>query len=290
MEKFNPEKFLSLAKAALETDYCKEDWNSDDLRDIVCEMEAGDMTYDYDTVIDAVEQVFYADETVQLPRAVQDLVLYTYGFALEHKDCSRINDLGAFYYTGNIGVQDFGKAAYYYEVAADLGDSYSIENLGYIYYYGRIGEVDYEKAYMQFSKGSAVYNRAISTYKLGDMFKNGYYVHKDIKSAFVCYKRAETLIDNGQRENRAENCAPDIYFRLGECFHKGLGTDVDLDKALEYYQKAERGFIDKVRNGDYLVKKMLTASIDNQEKVRNLIAKDLPQMEWAKKNSGYNTI
>ncbi len=46
----------------------------------------------------------------------------------------------------------------------------------------------------------------------------------------------------------------------------------------------------KVRNGDYLVKKMLTSSIDRQEEVRNAIAKDLPQMEWATKNTGHNTL
>lgn len=304
MKKFDPKRFLSLAKAALDTDYCKEaDWKSEDLQEIVNDMEEGNqendneenkeddkIEYDYYDVIDAVEQVFYADTTKQLPKAVQDLVLYTYDFAIDHEDSARINDIGAAYYTGSIGVQDFNKANYYYEKAADLGDSYSIENLGYIYYYGRTGEVNYEKAYQQFSKGSAVYNRAISTYKLGDMFKNGYYVHKDVKSAFRCYQRAESLIDNRQVENRASNCAPDIYFRLGECYFKGQGTDVDLDKALRYYQKAECGFIEKVREGDYLVKKMLTTSIDRQEEVRNAIAKDLPEMEWAKKNSGYNTI
>lgn len=291
MEKIEAKKFLELAEPVLKTDYCKNaDWHSSDFEEIVSNIKDGDEDYDDEDIIDAVEQLAYADETVQMPPELQALVLYVYGVAVEMNDSNRINDIGAFYYTGHIGVQDFKKAAYYYEKAADLGNSYSIENLGYIYYYGRTGEVNYEKAYQQFSKGSAVYNRAISTYKLGDMFKNGYYVNKDIKSAVECYRRAEKLIDNGQSENRADNCAPDIYFRLGDAYQKGLGVEKDLEMALSYYQKAEVGFIRKVKNGDYLVKKMLMQSIDRQEEVRQEIAKDLPEMEWAKKNTGYKTI
>lgn len=293
MNKFNIDTLLELAGSALDTDYARNaDWRAHYLQEIVANLEEDKDCDDYDDedVIEAVENLAYADETVPMPPELQSLFLYVYGIAVELEDSARINDIGAFYYTGHIGVQDFKKAEYYYKLATELGNSYSIENLGYIYYYGRIGEVNYEKAYHQFTKGSAAYNRAISTYKLGDMYKNGYYVERDPRAALRCYQRAEKLIDNGQHENRAENCAPDIYFRLGEAYQRGMAVEQDLDKALAYYQKAELGFIDKVRSGDYLVKKLLTLSIDRQEEIRQEIARTLPAMDWAKKNTGYNSL
>lgn len=285
MEKLNKEQFLALAKPVIDTPYFESlDWCGCDFQEIVENWEADDEEeYDYEEVMDAVEQIVYGDQTAELPETLVHLIDYIYGLAVEMKDANRINDYGTFYYMGRNGNQDFVKAAYYYQMANDLGCPYSIENLGYIYYYGRTGEFNYEKAFLQFAKGSAVYNRACSTYKLGDIYKNGYFVPKDIKSAFACYQRAEKLIDNGQDENMASNVAPDIYFRLAEAYHYGMGTEEDLKKALTYYQKAEQGFIVKVEQGNFLIKNMFTQYIDKQEEVRNKIAKNLPAMKWAKK-------
>lgn len=285
MEQINKEQFLALAKPVLETSYFESlEWEGYELQEIVENWESdSEEEYEYDEVMSAVERVVYGDQTAEFPEALSHLADYLYGIAIEKKDGNRINDYGTFYYMGRNGKQDFEKAAYYYQMASDLGCPYSIENLGYIYYYGRTGEINYEKAFLQFAKGSAVFNRACSTYKLGDMYKNGYFVTKDIKSAFACYQRAEKLIDNGKDENRAENVAPDIYFRLAEAYHYGYGTEEDLKQALSYYQKAEQGFIVKIEQGDFLIKNMLTQSIDKQEEVRAKIAENLPAMKWAKK-------
>lgn len=297
MEAIDPKKFLELAKSVMETDYYENaDWEGETLEGIVEDLEEDlDENYDDDDAIDAVEQLITADPTRPLPKALRALVEYGYNIAVEEGDARRINNYGALYYDGRIGEQNFNKAAYYYAKAAELGDSNAVDNLGYIYYYGRTGEVDYEKAYQWFSKGSAVYGSSTATYKLGDMFKNGYYVKKNLIAAFNCYLRAEELQKDYDGEEHDYiptdgGPMPDIKFRIAECYHKGIGTDVDLDKALAYYQQAEQGFIIKVRKGNYLVKKMLTQSIDRQEEIRNEIAKDLPQMEWAKKNTGYKTI
>lgn len=297
MEEIDSEKFLQLAKPVMETDYYKNaEWRGEALEGIVDDLEEGlDENYDDDDAIDAVEELVYADMTRALPKSLRALVEYVYDVAVEAGDARRINNYGALYYDGRIGKQDFAKAAHYYEMAAGLGDNTAVDNLGYIYYYGRTGEVDYEKAYQWFTKGSAAYGSSTATYKLGDMFKNGYYVKKDPIAAFNCYLRAEKLQKayDGEEHEYVQTDGgpmPDIMFRIAECYHKAIGTDADLDKALAYYQKAERGFIGKVRKGNYLVKKMLTLSIDRQEEIRNAIAKDLPQMEWAKKNTGYKTV
>lgn len=297
MDAIDSRKFLELAKPVMETDYYENaQWEGEELSSMVEDLEENlDENYDDEDAICAVEQLITADETRPLPKALRALVEYVYDIAVKQGDAQRINNYGALYYDGRIGEQDFHKAAFYYEKAAELGDSNAVVNLGYIYYYGRTGDVEYEKAYLWFSKGAVAYGSSIASYKLGDMFKNGYYVKKDLKAAFNCYLRAEELEksyyeDEPDYEPSDGGPMPDVMFRLAECYHKGIGTETDLDKALAYYQKAEQGFIDKVRKGNYLVKKMLKLSIDRQEEIRNEIAKDLPQMEWAKKNAGYKTI
>lgn len=297
METIDPKKFLELAKPVMKTDYYKNaDWEGDALSDIVDNLEENlNENYDYDDVVYAVESLIAADKTHPLPKALRVLVEYVYGIAVKRCDASRINDYGSLYYDGRLGEQDFNKAAYFYRKAAKLGDSNAVVNLGYIFYYGREGEVDYEKAFQCFSIGSVAYGSSIATYKLGDMFKNGYYVRKDLTAAFNCYLRAEKIERNNDNdeldyEPTYYSPMPDIKFRLAECYHNGIGTDVNLNKALAYYQKAEQGFIGKVREGNYFVKKMLIQSIECQNKILNEIAKDLPQMEWAKQNIGYKTI
>ncbi|MDO4477615.1 MAG: hypothetical protein Q4B73_01070 [Lachnospiraceae bacterium] len=83
--------------------------------------------------------------------------------------------LGGVYYE----MKHFDLALKYYEMAATYDYDPAYECLGYIWYYGRTGQRDYKKAYMYFSrlmeKGDLV-----STYKVADMYRNGYYVEKDM--------------------------------------------------------------------------------------------------------------
>ena len=67
----------------------------------------------------------------------------------------------------------------YYNMAADLDYIDAYECLGYIYYYGRVGDCDYKKAYHYFVKAANA-GSLVSNYKVADMYKNGYYVDKDL--------------------------------------------------------------------------------------------------------------
>ncbi len=293
MGAFDIKHFIGLAKEARATEYYKKaDWSVDGINNLIAEESDPEYLEEYteEDILCMTEDIAFAIPTDPLPEEVARLVQYGYSLAFDRQDRVRINNFGTLFYNGRIGFQDFGKAAEYYKMASDLGFSLATENLGYIYYYGRTGEVNYEMAYQLFSKASAVFNRACSTYKLGDMFKNGHYVTMDLNSAFECYKRAESLIGNGPAENSADRVAADIYFRLGECYFYGKGTETDYDKALEYFQKAERGFIVKVRNGEFMLKKMLVKSIERQDDVREKLIAGLPGMEWARKNRGYLNI
>ena len=83
--------------------------------------------------------------------------------------------LGGYYYE----IKQFDLALKYYEMAASFDYDEAYECLAYIWYYGRTGERDYKKAFEYFSKMMAKGNLQ-ATYKVADMYKNGYYVEKDL--------------------------------------------------------------------------------------------------------------
>lgn len=296
MKKDFPRKeFQALASPVLDTDFFNQadEIYTEDFLHYATTAEENDDFYDsqlgYEDIMTAVEELVGAQPTLLIPKELAHLLEYVYNVAIDNKDAERINNYGTLFYTGQIGNQDFAMAEKFYKMAASLGCAKSIENLGYIYYYGRTGEVDYEKAFRQFAECAILYNRPISIYKLGDLYKNGYYVEKNEQTAFLLYRRANDIVQKNSLPND-DDCTGDVCFRLGDCFHRGIGTEPCLDLALDFFQKAEVAFIDRLRQGDFLIKKMLTTAIDRQEEIRRLIAADLPDMEWAKKNTGYNTL
>ena len=92
----------------------------------------------------------------------------------EKHDPSDMMHLGGHYYE----KRHFDLALKYYEMADSYGYDEAAECLGYIWYYGRTGEPDYRKAFEYFSKLMKK-GHLVATYKVADMYKNGYYVAKD---------------------------------------------------------------------------------------------------------------
>ena len=74
--------------------------------------------------------------------------------------------------------KSYDLACKYFEMAAEQGYKDAYIGLAYIWYYGRTGKTDYEKAFYWFSKAGDDLN---AKYKIADMYKNGYYVEKDMQ-------------------------------------------------------------------------------------------------------------
>lgn len=159
-------------------------------------------------------------------------------------------NLGTMYYNGRIVVRDFEKAAHFYKIAADAGILRAICNLGYCYYYGRHQSVDYKKAYEYFLRGALLHNDVNCLYKLGDMYLNGFAVEQNPTYAFMLYERAWYLCDDGDEED--SYCWPDVQFRMGKCYLKGIGTPVLLPKALKHLTQALCGFYDRIKTDPYV--------------------------------------
>ena len=230
---------------------------------------------DLGSIYDVAFRLHECDKDKAIPKSVKEFLMTVYQLGIDDGHPGCMNNMGVLYYTGRCGMQDYKKARKYYEMAVKTGYPLPAENLGYIYYYGFGTEVNYELAYRYFSM-AALQGYIEATYKVGDMFRYGYYVDKSEMAAFDLYKKAYDLYTNTDDFDRGGN----VIKRMGDAFYEGIGTEPDPVTALMFYQRAEQLFYQQIMKGDPFVQKDLDYVKKVQPKLRKMIEKQLPPMNW----------
>ena len=126
-------------------------------------------------------------------------------------------------YRDGLGTSvDINKAIEHFQKGVDFGNARSMNNLGALYYNGEGVQKDYNKAFELFKKASDLgYTTAHGW--LADCYYYGYGTQKDYQKALQLYLKAKS---NGYNEAQ-----------IGWIYRDGLGTSVDINKAIEHYQK-----------------------------------------------------
>lgn len=230
--------------------------------------------------VDIARALQDADAALPMPGDVAAFIEEIYLEQIEDGSEDAANDLGSLYYNGRYGEPNYEKAVRYYTIAASMGSRAAAENLGYCYYYGRTGAPDYEKAFHYFALG-AFDGHIISLYKIGDMYLNGYYVQKNESEAYLIYAHCAATMT----EEAEHICGADVYMRLADCSADGIGTEMDIEKALRLYQAAEHLFHERVKKGDHMIRKNYLKCISRQDQLRRALQADLPDFDWAKPNN-----
>lgn len=231
----------------------------------------------FDSAFYIAQRMHEADGEKQLPESVAKFMCAVYEGEAKCGNADAACDIGSLYYTGRAGEQNYSKAVEFYTIAANGGCRQAQENLGYCYYYGRDVKVDYQKAFHYFALG-AFDGHIRSLYKIGDMYRSGYYVEKNEKEAFYIYQRcAETMCAES-----VSLVGADVMMRMADCYFEGLGTERDYRKALDYYQKAEKLFYDRLMTGDFMIKGCYEKVIARQEEARENLMEELPGYDWVK--------
>ena len=157
-----------------------------------------------------------------------------------------------FYILGNIyeNVQkDISKAIEYYEQAANKSHIKSIYKLGNIY---ENVQKDIPKA-IEYYKSCVNLGSADAIQKLIDIYEK----EKDIQKAIEYYKFSANrgnidaiqkligIYENGTDEikintDEAQKYQQELFFRLGERYQFGDEEDIDINKAIEFYKKADK--------------------------------------------------
>ena len=150
----------------------------------------------------------------------------------EEKNPDDMMYLGGYYYE----QKHFDLALKYYEMAAEYGDLNAIVGLGYIWYYGRTGERNFEKAFYYYDKARKA-GDPVAAYKVADMYRNGYYVDKDL-SKFR--EIIEDLYPKVKDLQMLGDPVPEVSIRLA----KIRTEEGKTEEALRLYEKA-RNFLEQ---------------------------------------------
>jgi len=142
-------------------------------------------------------------------------------------------------------------------------DPYCYNTLGYIYYYGRCngGVPQYDEAFKCFSVGHAC-GIFESTYKLADMFQNGYGIPKNSKATFE-------LISRIYDENLEIFCGEhfegkfaDVALRLGNLFEQGIGVEKSVINAYVLFLQAKYAIDMRTSHYDFYGDQKVKAAIE----------------------------
>ena len=130
--------------------------------------------------------------------------------------------------------QDYTEAFKWFEKAAMEGNKYAQFSLANLYYYGNGIEQSYEKAYHWYMAASNQ-GQPYAAYAIAQMYANGEYVGKDESEAKCYYKQALSGFLKLQADDQADD---KLLYKMGRMFKLGLGTEVNIPKAIDYFKRA----------------------------------------------------
>ena len=130
--------------------------------------------------------------------------------------------------------QDYEKAFEWFERSAKQKNKFAQFSLANLYYYGNGVEKDLPQAFLWYQRSSSQ-GQPYAAYSIAQMYRYGEYVTKDNDTAQRYYKDALSGSLKLESKDQADD---NLYYKLGSMFKKGLGTDIDMDRAIYYFKRS----------------------------------------------------
>lgn len=144
--------------------------------------------------------------------------------------------IGKLYSFGYGVEQDYTKAAEWYEKAVSENNPFAAYSLGSLYWRGQGVEQDDTQAFKLYEIAANHDEKpnAYAMYELGRMYKDGIGTVPDKASSVKWYAAAYKgflAIEQNMADDK-------LYYRIGQMNLTGTGTERDLSKAKDYFEKA----------------------------------------------------
>lgn len=130
--------------------------------------------------------------------------------------------------------QDYEKAFEWFERSAKQKNKFAQFSLANLYYYGSGVEKDLSQAFLWYQRSSSQ-GQPYAAYSIAQMYRYGEYVTKDNDTAQRYYQQALSGFLKIESDDMADD---DLFYKLGQMFKLGLGTDSDVTKAIEYFRRS----------------------------------------------------
>ena len=214
---------------------------------------------DLDAMFNVASYTIWGDLTSPVePEAAERALKYYFANA-DAGDTDAMLDLGAMYAEGRGVEKDKESALFWYQKAAELDGYRACRCLGNMYKYDVVDDGTpvptndqerLQKALEWYELGTER-NEENCIYELGDFYRYGIIVQKDEKKAFELYSEAYQVCCYIMEDHYMINDSySDVCFRLAECYHYGIGTKIDMDKARFYSSIAKDEAKRRLDNGD----------------------------------------
>ena len=130
--------------------------------------------------------------------------------------------------------QDYEKAFEWFERSAKQKNKFAQFSLANLYYYGNGVEKDLSQAFLWYQRSSSQ-GQPYAAYYIAQMYRYGEYVTKDNDTAQRYYQQALSGFLKIESDDMADD---DLFYKLGQMFKLGLGTNSDVTKAIEYFRRS----------------------------------------------------
>lgn len=130
--------------------------------------------------------------------------------------------------------QYYEKAFEWFERSAKQKNKFAQFSLANLYYYGNGVEKDLSQAFLWYQRSSSQ-GQPYAAYYIAQMYRYGEYVTKDNDTAQRYYQQALSGFLKIESDDMADD---DLFYKLGQMFKLGLGTDSDVTKAIEYFRRS----------------------------------------------------
>ena len=130
--------------------------------------------------------------------------------------------------------QDYEKAFEWFLKSSQEGNKFAQYSLANLYYYGNGVEKDLSQAFLWYRKSSEQ-GQPYAPYAVAQMYDKGEYVSQSEETAQRYYKVALSGFLELESKGQADD---NLYYKLGAMYKKGLGTEIDIPKAIEYFEKS----------------------------------------------------
>ena len=145
--------------------------------------------------------------------------------------CYRIGKMHCY----GLGTEhDYVQAFDWFLKSATENNKFAQYSLANLYYYGNGVEKDLSQAFLWYKKSSAQ-GQPYASYSVAQMYNKGEYVCQSEETAQRYYKAALSGFLKLESKDQADD---NLYYKLGSMFKKGLGTDIDMDKAIDYFKRS----------------------------------------------------
>ena len=130
--------------------------------------------------------------------------------------------------------QDYEKAFEWFERSAKQKNKFAQFSLANLYYYGSGVKKDLSQAFLWYQRSSSQ-GQPYAAYSIAQMYRYGEYVTKDNDTAQRYYQQALSGFLKIEGDDMAND---DLFYKLGQMFKLGLGTNSDVTKAIEYFKRS----------------------------------------------------